>query len=111
TYSWRNGATTEDLSTLAAGAYVVTVTDDNACTSTLSVSITEPAVLAAVVATATQPSACGATDGALDVAVTGGVAPYTFAWSNAETTEDISAIGAGLYTLTAADDNGCFVVL
>ncbi len=111
TYSWSNGATTEDLSTLAAGAYVVTVTDDNACTSTLSVSITEPAVLAAVVATATQPSACGATDGALDVAVTGGVAPYTFAWSNAETTEDISAIGAGLYTLTAADDNGCFVVL
>lgn len=111
TYSWDNGATTEDVSTLAAGTYVVTVTDDNACTSTLSVTITEPVVLAAVVATATQPSACGATDGALDVAVTGGVAPYTFAWSNAETTEDISAIGAGLYTLTAADDNGCFVVL
>ena len=39
----------------------------------------------------------GATDGSIDITVEGGCEPYTFAWSNGETTEDISNLGVGTY--------------
>ncbi|MBK6821428.1 MAG: SprB repeat-containing protein [Bacteroidetes bacterium] len=42
TYNWSNGATTQDISSLAASTYSVTVTDSQSCTSSLSVNITQP---------------------------------------------------------------------
>lgn len=108
-YSWNNGASTEDISGLAAGTYTLTITDDNSCTETVNVTITEPAVLSAVITTATQPSACGLTDGAIDATVSGGTAPYTFTWSNGGNTEDITAVGADVYTLDVTDANGCTI--
>ncbi len=41
-YSWSNGATTQDIGSLAAGTYSVTVTDDNQCEASISVEITQP---------------------------------------------------------------------
>ena len=110
TFSWSNGATTEDISNIGAGSYTVTITDANSCTFTQTLSITEPPALAASTASTTNPSSCGTADGAADVDVTGGVAPYTFSWSNGATTEDLSGIAAGSYTLTVTDDNGCTTV-
>ena len=49
----------------------------------------------------------GANDGSIDVTVSGGAGNYSYSWSNGEVTEDLSGIGAGTYTLTVTDDNGC----
>jgi hypothetical protein len=42
TYSWSNGATTQNITGLPAGNYVVTVTDANACALTNWFSVNEP---------------------------------------------------------------------
>ncbi|WP_283639602.1 glycine-rich protein [Mesonia mobilis] len=106
TYAWSNTATTENLSGLEAGTYDVTVTDANGCTSTSSVAVTEPTVLS-VNSVATNVSCNGGNNGAIDLTVTGGIAPYTFAWSNTATTEDLSGLEAGTYDVTVTDANGC----
>jgi len=106
TYIWSNTATTEDLSGLEANTYSVTVTDANGCTATESVEVTEPAVLTAS-GVATNVSCNGGNDGALDLTVTGGTAPYTFAWNNTATTEDLSGLTAATYSVTVTDSKGC----
>ena len=49
----------------------------------------------------------GDSSGSLDVTVTGGVAPYTYLWSNGATTQDIQLLPAGGYCVTVTDANGC----
>ena len=51
----------------------------------------------------------GASDGSVDVTVTGGTGSYTYDWSNGETSEDVSDLGAGTYSVVATDENGCSV--
>lgn len=50
-------------------------------------------------------SCFGLNDGSLDASVSGGTPPYTYAWTNAETTEDISDLVAGYYKLIVTDAN------
>ena len=54
-----------------------------------------------------QPSCSGGMDGAIQVQLTGGVAPYTYFWSNGMDSKDISSLAAGEYTLTVRDSKGC----
>jgi PKD repeat protein len=56
--------------------------------------------------TPTQP-VCTASNGSLAAVGTGGLAPYTFLWSNSATTATINALAAGSYTVTVTDANGC----
>lgn len=105
-YSWSNGTTDEDLSTITAGDYTVTITDANNCTTTASTTITQPDLLTASVVT-TNANCDGGADGAADLSIIGGTLNYTIAWSNGETTEDLANIGAGSYTAVITDANGC----
>ncbi|MDX2002124.1 MAG: Ig-like domain-containing protein [Chitinophagales bacterium] len=107
TYVWSNGATTEDISGLSAGSYTITVTDSNGCVASATFNVGQPAQLVASIDSVVTVTCFGAATGAIDIDITGGTAPYTFAWSNQATTEDISALIAGTYTVTVVDANGC----
>ena len=110
-YVWSNGDTTEDLSDIGAGTYTVVITDENGCFEELTVDIIEPQP---IVITETHSdynsygvSCNGYTDGFIDLTVVGGTGIYIFDWSNGDTTEDLSNIGAGTYNVIVTDENGC----
>ncbi|MEL7161195.1 MAG: SprB repeat-containing protein, partial [Bacteroidota bacterium] len=106
-YQWADGATTEDRENLTAGFYSVTITDANNCSVTLTdIEITAPSLLSAT-AEVSPPNCATTTDGNIDVTVMGGTLPYTFVWDTGETTEDLTGIGAGEYSLTITDAVGC----
>ena len=106
TYSWTGGATTQDRSGLAAGTYTVTVTDANACTKTLSATITEPSLALSLTETHVDAT-CGNANGSVDLTVTGGTGAYTYSWTGGATTQDRSGLAAGTYTVTVTDANAC----
>ncbi|UUF13557.1 MULTISPECIES: T9SS type A sorting domain-containing protein [Flavobacterium] len=108
TYSWAPFGGTAAIATgLNAGTYTVTVTDANACQTTQSIIITEPAILSAT-ASQTDVSCNGGTNGTATVTPTGGTAPYTYSWSpSGGTAATASGLAVGTYTATITDANGC----
>ncbi|NDA88453.1 MAG: hypothetical protein EBY14_13225 [Betaproteobacteria bacterium] len=106
TYAWSNNTTQEDPQNLASGSYTVTVTDANGCTAQTSVTITQPATALSVSATP-QNILCLNGTGAVTSTPVGGVPPYTYSWTNNATTQNITGMQAGTYTVTVMDANGC----
>lgn len=106
TYSWSNGGNTASIENLPAGNYIVTATDGNGCEVVSSVTVLEPAELNAN-ATANAVTGAGLNDGTATAVPTGGSSPYSYEWSNGETTEMIGNLAPGEYTVTVTDDNGC----
>jgi hypothetical protein len=102
------------IDSLDAGSHVVSVIDDNGCSDSVSFTLTEPVLLTASTSVVQylggiQVSCIGATDGAIDVFVNGGTLPYNYLWADGDTTEDRSNIGAGSYSMTVTDEQGCTV--
>lgn len=112
TYLWSNGSTTQDISSLAAGTYSVTITDVNGCQTTNSVTLVQPTPLNQnavpfVYPSGTNISCFGLSDGSIDLTIGGGAPNYTYLWSNGATTQDLSNVPAGTYNFTVTDANGC----
>ena len=107
TYSWSNAAITEDINNVLAGTYTLTATDLNICVESMDFTITEPSNALIVTTVTTDVSCNGELDGEIESTVEGGSAPYTYLWSNLASTQNIEAIGAGPYTVTITDDQGC----
>ncbi|MDR6843819.1 HYR domain-containing protein [Flavobacterium granuli] len=101
-------ASTFDPATAGVGPHLITYsyTDGNGCSNTCTFTIT---VNATVVASGTKIDALckGASNGSIDLSVTGGSGSYTYLWSNGETTEDISGLAASVipYSVTITDIN------
>jgi gliding motility-associated-like protein len=107
-FQWSNGATSGILNNLNAGTYRVTLTDNNGCRTIDSVEILQPASALNINLLSTANVNCfGGSNGAADMTVNGGTAPYSFIWSNTATSEDISGLSAGIYVLTVTDNNVC----
>jgi PKD repeat protein len=99
-------ADTEDLTDLPAGVFAVTLTDSRGCTTTNSATLTQPTQLN--VGYAITNAACGASNGSVNLTVTGSVPPYSFIWTNGATTEDLINYPANFYGVTVTDASGCF---
>ena len=98
----------QDQTGLGAGTYEVTVTDANMCTGTASFVLSQPDAIA-IASSVTQPSG-GLANGAIDISVSGGTAPYSYAWTGPDvqaTAEDQTGLAPGAYTLTVTDANDC----
>ncbi|MCX6270351.1 MAG: SprB repeat-containing protein, partial [Bacteroidetes bacterium] len=109
TYLWSNGATSADLVGITQGSYAVTITDHNLCTHTAGWSITQPTPLTVTVIVE-NVSVPGFSDGNIDITPGGGTTPYTYAWSNGATSQDLVNVIAGFYTVTVTDFKGCQII-
>lgn len=110
TYNWSNGQTTETATGLAAGTYTLTVNDQNGCAGITEFRITEPTLLEAV-SDPKNVDCFGNLNGELTATPTGGTPGYTFSWSTGQTSRTATGLGAGAYSLTITDANGCEAVL
>ncbi|MFK7786834.1 MAG: choice-of-anchor L domain-containing protein, partial [Crocinitomicaceae bacterium] len=106
-YSWSNGATTEDITGVSAGTYTIVATDANNCSEVMTFTVSNNAGTLEISNASVGVENCGNLNGTIDITVIGGAMPYTYAWSNGATTEDLSGLGAGTYDVTITDGNGC----
>lgn len=97
-YFWSNGTSEPTATGLGAGSYAVIIANTNNCTVSLSGTLGEPDVLSANITS--NPSSATANP-------IGGTPPYTYQWSNGQTSQTATALATGTYQLTVTDANGC----
>jgi gliding motility-associated-like protein len=100
----------EDQNSLYAGTYHVSVTDLNNCEVIKDITLTQPQALVSKLTPTHITCQSGTFDnGMIDLLVTGGVAPFTYSWSNGATTQDLTGLTQGKYKVTVTDANGCTI--
>lgn len=117
TYTWSNGATTQDVAGLTEGSYHVTVTYNNTCSKSDAASVSLPPVLTYTKTLSDYNSyniSCnGMSNGSVLIEPTSGVAPFVYTWTGpggfTATTKYISNLKAGQYNLHIVDSNYCTV--
>jgi gliding motility-associated-like protein len=108
TYSWAPGGQTNDTAVnLVPGTYTVTVSDSHNCPMTASVTVINTPGVTTVIS-GTTPITCNAgCDGTATVTASSGITPYTYLWSNGQTTATAISLCASTYTVVVTDSTGC----
>lgn len=108
TYFWINGSTNSTVTGLSQGFHLLTVTDAIGCQSNNLGAFIQQNPQISVNTTVTNAT-CLQTDGSAIAFGSGGVPPYTYAWSNGQTGNTATNLsGPSWNTVIATDANGCF---
>lgn len=105
-YNWSNGANTANLTGLCAGTYSLVITDATCLTDTAYVTLTGNGIAATINSVNTT---CSTNNGSATANPTSGTAPYTYNWSNGQTTQTSTGLSGGNYTVTVTDQTGCSI--
>ncbi|MCC6684536.1 MAG: gliding motility-associated C-terminal domain-containing protein, partial [Bacteroidia bacterium] len=114
TFTWSNGANTEDLVNIGAGYYKVVVNDAYGCNTSDSFAVTQPPRLTSSLTPSVyyggfNISRFNAFDGWINLQVQGGTSPYNILRSTGSNLQLISNLPAGKYTVAVSDNNGCLI--
>ncbi len=112
TYIWshQTGLDTALVDDLNIGTYNVFINDSNGCLDTISITLNQPPLLEVAIDTLNLMAGCQ-TLGSLEGQASGGVAPYTFAWSDGNMNALNDNLSSGAYTLSVTDANNCLSTL
>jgi gliding motility-associated-like protein len=109
-YTWSpNVSSSMNASNIAAGAYQITVTDANGCSSTITITITEPPLLT-LQASAAPATICNGQQVALSSTPAGGAPAYNVVWNPGNmmgNVQNVSPSATTTYSATVTDANGC----
>ncbi len=109
TYLWSNNATSQNIGSLSAGTYLVTITDvPTGCTTVLpGIQVNEPAAITINISVTSGPKCFGGNDGIATATANGGTAPYGYLWSSGATSQTAMDLVAGPNSVTVTDISGC----
>jgi hypothetical protein len=112
TYSWSpSGGTGATASSLCAGTYTCTITDNASTSITKTFSITQPPALTSSVVSQTNVACNGGSNGAASITASGGTGTLTYNWTPGTPTGDgtvsVTGLTAGTWTCTITDANSC----
>jgi len=111
TYSWNTtpAQTTQTATGLAAGSYIVTITDNNGLTATATATLTQGTTITTAVAGQSNPLCYQTTNGTIVITATGGSGSYSYSIDNGTNYQASNTfnVGAGVYKIRARDSNGC----
>ena len=94
-FIWSNGASSEDIASLAAGSYSVTISDNSNCQTISNYTINSADPIYSSVTLINEN--CGDKEGEILLQITGGAVPYNYLWSNGEITQNIQDLEQGIY--------------
>lgn len=110
TYVWSDASTGEELFSAAPGTYFVTITDASGCVTTDSATVNGPVDPITSSIAHTDANCSQNVTGTATLTVSGGTAPYSFFWSNFSSTQDVTGLDAGTYSVVITDNNGCIKI-
>ena len=114
-YEWNTlpGVSTPTITSLSAGTYIITVSDDGSCSGIDTITLTDPPLLIGSVTANEDDCSTLAGDGSATVTASGGVPPLAYAWSTIPPQATTTATGllGGAYSVSVTDDRGCQLVI
>jgi hypothetical protein len=108
-WQWSGWSGTDSLAQpLTPGSYAVTVTDVYGCSASFAFpEFTQPDSMYIGTGGTPQTQSSPPNGTALVTTISGGTFPFEYAWHTLETTQAITGLEAGTYTVTVSDKNGC----
>jgi hypothetical protein len=107
TYEWSNGSSNAQIEDLPTGNYSITVTDYYGCSQTSAANVSNTPAMSLQLQT--EPGQNG-NECESTAIIEGGTAPFTYTWSNGQTTPQATGLAEGNFSVTLTDANGCQAV-